>query len=393
MKIACALITHFPAKAEMHRHPELRDRTIIISTRSSRGAEVVDVSSDVKDVQPGMPLAQAVSQCRDAALLEADHSYYQRAFDTVIEALLQRSPTVERGELGCAFVDVVGLEGIYGGDAGIVRSLLNAVPGSFNLRVGLAETRFPAYVAAVRSGGGQATKVSEDAAAFLRDVPIGFLPVSWDTRTRLQRFGLHTIGQIAGLPLGSIQAQFGSEGRLAWELANGIDRRPFVPAKAVDTITDYLTFPVPAVSLFAILPAVELLLGRVFFRPELRGRYIRSVLLESEVLGRAPWSKRFVFKSPVNEKGRALFALRHALEAEELPGPLEDMRITVSEVAGESGIQSSLFTEVRKQQQLRECMRQLEERLRTRPPIYRVMDVEPWSRIPERRQALVEYVL
>ncbi|MDP6494836.1 MAG: DNA polymerase Y family protein, partial [Dehalococcoidia bacterium] len=61
------------------------------------------------------------------------------------------------------------------------------------------------------------------------------------------------------------------------------------------------------------------------------------------------------------------------------------------DTAGESGTQSSLFVEVRKQQQLREAMRQLEARLRTRPPIYKVMDVEPWSRIPERRQALVEF--
>ena len=36
-------------------------------------------------------------------------------------------------------------------------------------------------------------------------------------------------------------------------------------------------------------------------------------------------------------------------------------------------------------------MRQLEMRLRTKPPIYKVMELEPWSRIPERRQALVQF--
>ena len=83
--------------------------------------------------------------------------------------------------------------------------------------------------------------------------------------------------------------------------------------------------------------------------------------------------------------------LKNALEAIEIPGPLEDIRMIVSDTAGESGIQSSLFIEVRKQQQLREVMQQLKVRLRTRPPIYKVLDVEPWSRIPERRQALVEF--
>ena len=40
---------------------------------------------------------------------------------------------------------------------------------------------------------------------------------------------------------------------------------------------------------------------------------------------------------------------------------------------------------------LDETIRQLEARLRTKPPIYKVVDMEPWSRIPERRQALVEF--
>ena len=35
---------------------------------------------------------------------------------------------------------------------------------------------------------------------------------------------------------------------------------------------------------------------------------------------------------------------------------------------------------------------QLKARLRVQPPIYQVREVEPWSRLPERRQALVPYV-
>ena len=36
-------------------------------------------------------------------------------------------------------------------------------------------------------------------------------------------------------------------------------------------------------------------------------------------------------------------------------------------------------------------IKQLAVRLGHRPPIYQVRGVEPWSRIPERRQALVEF--
>ena len=270
-------------------------------------------------------------------------------------------------------MDVHGTEGIYGGDEGITNTLLEAVSDDLGPRVGLAESKFPAYVAAIASKAGQATKVPKDVPDFLSEFPIGLLPLSWEDRSRLQRdFGLHLIGQVASLPVGSMQAQFSTQGRVAWELANGIDRSPLVPSKYQETVTDSLTFPVPATSLFAILPAVEILLGRLFSHPSLRGKSIRSVSIQVNVLNRSPWPKKFVFASPVDKKETALFALRNALEAAELPGPLEDMRISVSETAGESGIQSSIFAEVRKQHQLREVIRQLEARLRVKSPIYKV---------------------
>ena len=391
MSIACVLITHLPAKAELRRHPGLRKRAVIITAESSKGALVMDVAPEVQGVAAGMPLQEALSRCKSATLLEADEAYYRRVFDGTIEALLQRSPVVEKGELGCAYVDVHGSEAMYAGEAGIAAALLNAVPSDLNPRIGLAEAKFPAYIAAARCAGGRATKVPDDVPGFLSELSVDLLPVSWDTRARLHGFGLHSMGQVASLSVGSLQAQFGTEGRIAWELSNGIDDRPFVPTKHRETVSESLTFPVPATTLHAILPAVDVLLGRVFLSPPVRGKYIRSVSVEASILNRPAWSRKFVFKSPVDTKEKAMFALKSALDMAELPGPLEDIRLTVFELAGEAGRQSSLFADVRRQEQLRETMRQLEARLRTKPPVYKIMDVEPWSRIPERRQALVQF--
>ena len=392
MKVACVLITHLPVKAELRRNAVIRHKPVLIVTRSRGGAEVLDISSQVKDVTPGMPLQEALSRCKGAVLVEADETYYRRAFDQVVEALLQRSPLVEKGDLGRAFVDMHGTEAIYGGDEGMTVALLGAVPHGFSPRVGLAESKFPAYVAAAMCETGGATRVSENVKGFLAELSIDLLPLSWEDRVRLRQFGIHKMGQIASLSVGSMQAQFGAEGRFAWDLASGIDKSPLVPSKHQETVTESTTFPVPAISLFTILLAMEVLLGRIFSSPSLLGKSLRSVSIQAGVLNRAPWSKTVVFKNPVNTKEAALFALRIALEATDIPGPLEDLRMTVSDTAGESGTQSSLFVEVRKQHQLREAIRQLEARLRARPPVYKVMDVEPWSRIPERRQALVEFV-
>jgi hypothetical protein len=93
----------------------------------------------------------------------------------------------------------------------------------------------------------------------------------------------------------------------------------------------------------------------------------------------------------MGSRERTLFALKSRLDSVTLPGPLEDMKLTLTGFTGESGIQANLFSDVRKQEQLKEMMRQLESLLGGKPPIYQMKEVEPWSRIPERRQALVPF--
>ena len=400
MNIGCLLITHFIAKAELARRPELAGGPVIVSSRpvsGASGAVVLDASPEAMGAvgaAAGTPLSHALSLSPDATLIEADLVRCEREWDAVIEALLDVSPLVEPSEVGCAYVELTGLDALHGGESGVARALLGAAPERFNPRVGIARTRFAAYVAATRSAAGYYTVAPDDEANFLRDVPASMLPLSWDSLKRLHGFGLKTVGQVADLSIGAVQAQFGAEGRTAWELARGVDRRPFDPVRVAETVSESVSFPSPAVSLSAALAAVDTLLERLFSRPEMRGRRIRSALLEAETLNGPAWSRRVAFKSSVSNREDALNAISSALEADfstEPPGALEDLRMTVSEVAGESGAQGGLFAGSRKREQLRDTLGQLEERLRERAPIYRVIEVEPWSRIPERRRALVEY--
>ena len=391
MKIACLLITHLPLKAEIKRYAELRGRPVIITAESSQGSAVLDASPKAKGVVPGMPLQEAMSRCKAATLIEGDEAYYLAVFERIIQSLVQRSPLVERSGLGCAYVGVHGLEPIYGDEAGVMAALLKAVPSEYDARIGLAGTKFPAYVAAVTGGEGQVTRVPEDVAGFLKDVTVDHLPISWGNKVRLHRFGLHVMGQLADLALGSLQAQFGAEGKVAWELAKGIDRTWFKALSHEDEVSESVTFPSPATTFSAVLLAVEMLLGRVLAHPAVRGRYVRAISIESRVMHRPLWKKTFVFKSPIGVKDKALRVIESWLETAQLPGPLEDLKLTLSGIAGDSGIQSSLLSDVLQREQLREMMRQLEMRLRTKPPIFKVMELEPWSRIPERRRALVQF--
>ena len=391
MKIACVLTTHLPVKSELRRHANLRGKPVIVTRSSGSKQLVLDSSPEARGVTSGMPLQEALSHCKGATLIEADEPHYHEVFDMVMDLLVQRSPLVEKAELGCAYVGLDGLESMYCGEARLVTSLLQAAPHDLSPRIGLAEGKFPAYVAAILSGPGQATRVPDDVAGFLRELSVNLLPISWENKGRLRRFGLHSMGQLASLPIGSVQAQFGVEGKRAWELSSGIDRSPLVPYEREETVNEYLAFPSPVITLHGLLVAIETLLGRAFAHTALRGKGVRTATIESRVLRKPPWTRRFAFKEAVSTKEKALFSLKSLVETVSIPGPLEDMELTLSGFTGESGVQASLLSDVRRQEQLREMMRQLQARLGCKPPIYRVREMEPWSRIPERRHVLAQF--
>ena len=69
-------------------------------------------------------------------------------FAQVLASLQGISDRVEGSELGTAYVRLDGLERLYGGEARLVNALLNAVPQDLAPRAGVAEAKFPAFVAA-----------------------------------------------------------------------------------------------------------------------------------------------------------------------------------------------------------------------------------------------------
>ena len=152
-----------------------------------------------------------------------------------------------------------------------------------------------------------------------------------------------------------------------------------------------LAFADPVGTLGIVLTAVESLLALVFAQESMRGRFARVCTLDGVVFRAPPWHRRMVFKESLGDRTKAFSVVCHALENTPPPGPLEELRLTLSSITGEGGRQQSLFRDVRREENLKEALRQLRARLGVQPPIYHVREVEPWSRLPERRQALVPF--
>ena len=84
--------------------------------------------------------------------------------------------------------------------------------------------------------------------------------------------------------------------------------------------------------------------------------------------------------------------IRKALQNIHIPGALEDMKVTLIGLTGESGSQANLFSNIRDQEYLKEVIHQTQVRWGNESLLYLAKDVEPWSPIPERKTVLVPFV-
>ena len=394
MRIACALITHLRAKAELRRHEHLKSMSpakagnspIAVVDRTSGKPLVVDSSAGTS-VRAGMTLEQAMSYHNNLIILDADEPYYRRVFEDVIEAMLQVGDRVEPAELGTAYARVDGLESLYGGEEKVAAALLDAFPGWLNARVGVGSSKFTSYMAARTADVRSVAVCPMDEAAFLVPLPVELLPLSDDFKNSLRSFGVHSMGRVASLSRDILADRFGREGTLAWELCSGIDGRPVVPIMQETAIVEHASLPFSSTSIELILAATDILLQRAYSRPQLRRRLVGSITLTSTVLGDAPWTQTIRFREPMGNWKDISRLVRDRIEAQPPDAPLEDLTLTIEDIRSESGRQLGLLEEARdrRRDHIADIDRKLRARMQNVPALHKVVKVSPWHPVPEMR--------
>jgi DNA polymerase-4/protein ImuB len=391
--VACIYIPHFALRMALLERPGLDGVPLVLTSPPSSRVVVADCTQEAVDrgIKPEMPLREVTALCPEAVFIQPNPARDAAAFDRIVDALESFSPFVEPGEPGCCYVDLQGLERHDATVEDAVTRLLGLVPPALRPRAGVAPGKFTAWVAARRAPpGGFRTVAPAEVVSFLTPVPIDWLPLTDELRKRLGRLGLRTLGEFAALPVSAVQARFGPEGRRGWELANGRDDAVVRPRERIETVVERLTLPAPATSRETLLIGLKRLIVRAFGRPELRFRTVRQARLQVLIEENRSWEKEMTFREPVGRE-RVIEVLGHRLAAIELPGAAEAMSLELIGLTAETAHQELLpGLRSRRMRPLVEVARQLNQRY-GESPLYRVVEVEPWSRIPERRHALLAY--
>jgi protein ImuB len=204
----------------------------------------------------------------------------------------------------------------------------------------------------------------------------------------LEQLGLGTLGAVAGLERAALADRFGRAGEHAWALARGEDEplRPRVPGEVLEERLELEE----SASGEQLGRALELLVDRLLARRERRGRTLRAVVLSATLVEGGTWRERVVFREALTDPGRMRLALGGRLAL--LPAPAEALRLTAERFGPPHQPGAALFadaTDVRRGR-LREAVRQA--RAAAGPDAaLRVLQVDPDSRVPERRAVLTPF--
>jgi protein ImuB len=400
MTVGCVLIPRFSLIAALGDRREMLSQPLALAPDPGGDQAIGEVSgaAEAFGVEPEMTLSEALARCPGLVLVPPDPGRAEALWERSLARLEGIGAEVEPARPGEAFFSVTALLRICGPEPeGVLVGAGRALDAP--ARLGGGPTRLCAYAIAdaARARSKPAVVPAAMARSWLEPKPVSLLrgrlagPRAEVVRlvATLERLGVATLGDLAGLPRYAIADRFGRLGLEAQALAAGADA-PLRPRRPREQLVQAINLPESSYGT-QLDRALELLVERLLADERRRGRPIRLLRLEARLAAGGSWQADVPMRSAtaVAEK----ISMAAGLKLAELPAPASSLALRALELAeGAAGSQTSLGEEdsERRAELLLEAVRQARA-AGGRDALLRVVEVEPDSRIPERRAMLVPH--
>jgi protein ImuB len=405
--VVCVLLPRLALVAALGDRRELLAQPVALAPEPGRRQLLGEVSAAAEafGIVPGTRVGEALARCPELRLVPPDPEAVRTRWNAALDRLERIGARCESDRPGEAYFESAGLHRLHGGHLeGALRAARRALGRT--VRIGCGPSRFTARAAAMRArprsrgggpvGGGAAGAVTVPAGAaraFLAPLPIGLLrarPELAELPGTLERLGVRTLGELAAMPAPAIAERFGHPGLRALDLSQGRDT-PLEPRRPQEPVGERLDLPESA-SGPQLERALELLVARVLARPERRGRALRALALSARFVEGGTWRVPVTLREASADAARIRLALAPRLA--ELPAPAESLGLEVEGFGPPARDQGRLVDErspaAVRERQIAEAVGQVRQAAGTDAAL-RVLEVDPRSRIPERRAVLAPF--
>jgi len=233
---------------ELRDRPDLAGQPVVVGGLSARSV-VLSATYEARafGVRSAMPVGRARRLCPQAVFIPPRHQVYSDVSREVMAIFRAVTPDVEPLSLDEAFLNVSGALRRLGGPtmiAELIRAQVSQQQG-ITCSVGVAPCKFVAKIASARcKPDGLLVVPADGLLEFLHPLPVSAL---WGVGERaeevLTRLGLRTVGDIAHVPVATLQRELGAAGEHLWSLAWGRDERRVVPHREEKSVGAEETFP------------------------------------------------------------------------------------------------------------------------------------------------------
>jgi nucleotidyltransferase/DNA polymerase involved in DNA repair len=396
MPVACALIPRFRLLAAIGDQGIMKRRAALgPDPGAAQLIGEVTPAAEKFGLRAGMRMGEALSRCPELVLVPPDPERAESSWEEALRQLEGIGAEVESERAGEAFFEASGLARLWGGIEGVLERARKEIGGT---RLGAGPSRFCAYVA---TGSGA---IVPDGAAreFLDPMPVSLLcghlmtaatktaaehAEADDLPNELERLGISTLGRLAGLPRDAVADRFGRLGLRALRLARGGDE-PLRPRPVREPIAVELELP-EAVSGQQLERSLQLLISRLLAHGERRGRTVRALRLSARLAVGGGWRRQIALRRASADRAVLADALVPHLTL--LPSPAATLRLEAVSLGPETGEQLTLSSpEQERRGRITEAVRQTRSAAGA-DSVLRVLEIDPESRVPERREVLMPY--
>lgn len=342
-RVACVWVDAFAAAAVERAEPALRGHAMAVVTGAAPATRVVEANAAARErgIRAAMAEAEAIARCPELVRRPVSPACIAASRRALLDACYGVSPRVEDVAPGLVYVDIAGLSRLIGGERAIAERL-HRVARAVGLpaRVGVAGTRTAARIAA---RAGLAIIAPGGEADALASVPVTMLDWSDDVTAALARWGVSTLGELAGLPRAGLAARLGAAGLAAHDLARGIDDgRPWTSwapppfweeAQELDWNID---------ALGPLMAVLERVVERLTARLSAASRVADALELRVSLAGGGHHARTLALACPMDAPRPLLLLLQHELEARPPRGSVDAVALQARAiprraVAGELG--------------------------------------------------------
>jgi protein ImuB len=340
-------------------------------------------------VTAGMRVGEAVARCPRLQLVTPDPGAVAAADEALLARLEQLGAAVEPIAPGASLFAADGLIRLHRGSMRLLHNISDVLPAGG--RVGAGPGRFIARAAAGKARPRRPFVLEPGATAgFLAPLAIAQLALDPALSAQLAALGIVTIGDLASLPLPAVADRFGRPGIEAWRLARGEDEAYVIPRKPPEPLHEMIEFPDPIGDELTLRGAIVFLVDRLLANPARRGRPARAVTICARLAAGGSWRRPIALRDATADPRRLRDAICPRLT--ELPAAVIQLELELTALADNGDRQLSLIDPP--EELLRERAAEAAAQVRAgvgEGSLWRVVEVAPWSRVPEGRDLMIPF--